>query len=382
MTESDAGTPADATSPFAAAVQAARARAGGGSGPERADAASDRPYAYVYTAPTAAPGTAPKGHPGVGAPDAPRHRSKVPGVALAISIVGTLLAMIGWSLLATVVLFVGFVMGAVSLLTRATGSRWAAAAAVVIPLIALTIGIISLTSGSSRSDPLIPASEPRTPRTEPQVPGADPQVDRLAAAGTEGWRGDAPAGAAAPLPIETAEVAFGPRGYDDKYWFVVVLHNPNADAVFHDIYVEIEARDSDGALIDDTPYYVTLLPGRTALRGSFGVEPGAEVATLTAGFPDGDVAGHYPAHLLGSFTAVIDDVTDFGEVTGVVRSDFAHDIEWVEVIVVTRDASGAIVDAATDFLEVVPAGDETPFSAYLVERLSEHDTVEVFVTFY
>jgi len=270
----------------------------------------------------------------------------------------------------------------VSLLTRATGRRWAAAAAVVIPLIALVIGIISLTSGSSRSDPLIPASEPRVPRTETQLPGADPQTDRLAAAGTEGWRGEAPTGAAAPLPIETAEVAFGPRDLDDTYWFVVVLHNPNDDAVFHDIYVEIEARDSDGVLIGDTPYYVTLLPGRTALRSSFGVEPGAEVATLTVAFPDDDQAHYHPAHLLGSFEAAIDDVTGFGEVTGVVTSDFAHDIEWVEVIVVTRDESGAIVDAASDFLEVVPADEETPFSARLFERLSEYDTVEAYVTFF
>jgi hypothetical protein len=99
--------------------------------------------------------------------------------------------------------------------------------------------------------------------------------------------------------IKVVESAFGKTADSDTWWYVVILDNPNPDAVFTYESIDIEALDKEGTILDSSSDYSTILPGKFAVQGTFFDVADGKISELNVRGPDGSTAEH--ADEIGSF---------------------------------------------------------------------------------
>lgn len=188
----------------------------------------------------------------------------------------------------------------------------------------------------------------------------DYSVPGIAAPGTDG-QPDPGVEFAPPLQPSATETAFG-HDYDDVWWYVVVVDNPNADYVF-DAYMEVRAVTEDGSTVAPSTAFATLLAGQTAVVGYFFDVVDTQITSIDVDLPRATDATLSPADETGAFTVdgISASSSDGGATTatGALTGRFAEDQQYVSITALARTADGAIVAAATSMVESVP-GDGTP----------------------
>ncbi|SFJ62494.1 hypothetical protein SAMN05216467_0229 [Cellulomonas sp. KH9] len=328
------------------------------------------------------PGATPPGavHPGATPPGAPWGPVAPPtrnGLAVAALVLAVVAFVMAWAPVANVVAvllgLVALVLGIVSIARgRGAGRKvGAGVAGAVVGTLATVVGFTTLVVYELVSTEDVVAEQGEE-RLEPEGPGAAPDEDLPGGAqgdgqpgepGTEqGAGGDAAAGTAAPLQV--ADVAFGPDPLDEgSWWFVVVVDNPNPEHHYGSAEMSVEAIAADGTLIAARPQYLTALPGRTAITGTFrelgGMTPDRVEVRLPA-VQRG--VTHVPGGgALTSSTPAPQESSWGTTVTGTVTSTLAEDVEMALVVVVASDPAGTVVGAARGYVDLVPAGGEAPF---------------------
>lgn len=179
---------------------------------------------------------------------------------------------------------------------------------------------------------------------------------------------------AAAADLKVVESAFGKD--DDRWWYVVLLENPNTDAVFDLASIDIEALDAEGTILDSDSSYLTILPGKTAISGVYFDVADGTVSELNVRGPDASTAEKVDE--IGAFT-VADVKPTFDDwstdVSGTVTSSFAKDQETVKVVVVARDAAGKILGGDFTYVDRLPAGGKAQFKVtFLGETLPKDAT--------
>ncbi len=316
--------------------------------------------------------------PAVGFGPAPRPRDTRPRtlaiIALVTGIVGFLLAFVPLANLFTwVLLIAALVLGIVALITKSQGGTGMSIAAIVlsglgfIVTIAVFVVGIFLTAITATINEAPPVGDTST----------------LAPLGEE-----APADEASDvLPLAVNEVAFGRSAGDpNTWWFVVIVENPNRDAIWDYSDFEIRALDAGGAVIDTVADYRLLLSGKTAFAGDFLEVGDAEIANVTVVGPEPADAEASPFDQTATLavTDVQSALDDDGlmRVTGAVSGDMSTDQEYVQITVVARDSSGKIIAGGWAYPENIPAtGESVPWEIYLVEPIPDGATYEVFASF-
>lgn len=171
---------------------------------------------------------------------------------------------------------------------------------------------------------------------------------------------------------------------DPATWqYGVMVDNPNADAVFELISIEVEALDATGAVVDTDEQYVTIQPGTTALSGMFLNAGDATITDVRLRFPDKSEARLLEPDETG--TVATEDLqqeqTDGTTVvTGTVINSTPYDAPYVDVVVVARDAGGALIAAEWTHADEIPPGGTQYFELFFYEPLPAGATVEAYVT--
>jgi len=301
------------------------------------------------------------------------HRPKVlaivalvlAGAGILLTLVASTLGSAGW--LAALLLFAGFVLSLVALISRNQGGKGFGVGALVLSILGgvMTVVIaIAWVFGSFGPSYVSGGSDPD---------GGDGFSDGyaapgLAAPGTDG-QPDPGDEFAPPVQPTVAEAAFG-RDFDDSWWFVVIVDNPNADYIF-DAYLEVHAVTDDGSTVPSSTAFATLLSGRTAVVGYFFDVGDAEITGLRADLPEASEATLSPGDETGSFA--VDGLTRSNDgtgaaVTGTARANFADDQQYVAITVLARSADGSIVAASTAYADALPGdGTPVPFEAWFAE---------------
>jgi hypothetical protein len=206
------------------------------------------------------------------------------------------------------------------------------------------------------------------PTQEPAVnePATEPVVEEPV---TEEPATEPDVAADAPLPIEVVESAIYGRGEEAAYY--ALLRNPNPSrwtATW--MPVRVDLLDGDGGLVSTYDRSVTLLPGQTgAISGYRGEAQGAtQIDVVVAnGETDWTDVPESPGDL--SFSQLKTKVTDTGtKTTGRVSSTYETQVESVNVYVLYRDASGAVVGAGNTYIDFIPAAGDANF---MLENWSE-----------
>lgn len=201
-----------------------------------------------------------------------------------------------------------------------------------------------------------PAEEPPVaePSTEPVVeePATEPDV-----------------AADAPLPIEVVESAIFGRGEEAAYY--ALLRNPNPSGWMATwMPVRVDLLDDEGGLVSTYDKSLTLLPGQTgAITGYRGEAEGATQLDVVVANSESDWTDvpEIPGDL--TFSQLKTKVTDTGtKTTGRVSSTYDTQVESVNVYVVYRDASGAVVGANNTYIDFIPAAGDANF---MLESWSE-----------
>lgn len=240
--------------------------------------------------------------------------------------------------------------------------------AIVTGVLAVMLGGCSVPEDLEAVDPAASQAAETSPEAESAEVADDDTKDQ-----------DEPAEA---QDIKVVESAFGKSANSDTWWYVVILDNPNPEAVFTFESIDIEALDKEGTILDSSSDYSTILPGKFAVQGTFFDIADGKISELNVRGPDGSAAEH--ADEIGSFRigkakAKFDDWST--DVSGTVASEFAKDQELVEVVVVARDSSGEILGGEMTFIDRLPAGGKAQFSAtFFSEDIPKDAAFEVYAS--
>lgn len=336
-------------------------------------AAQYAPPAGQYPAPPSYPGAPvpPYAQPGMAypgpstAPVGPDTRPKILAIiALVASIVGLVVAFIpffGW--LSAPILFAALVMAIIALAVKSQGGKGLSITAIVISVVggitAIVISIVAVLFTTISTIETIDDSV-----TDPFTPGGGEPV-------------------ASAEPIQVVETAFGQDTLDpDLWWYVVIVDNPNPDAVFEFGEITTEAIDASGTILDSSTDYITMLPGQVAVSGSFYEIGGNQITALEVIGPDPAEAVSEPSTGAGTFsvgelTATSDDYVT--EVSGTVTGEFSVEQEFVGVTVVARDPGGTIIGGTSTYVERLPAdGGSARFEAIFFTPLPGDTVYEAY----
>lgn len=178
------------------------------------------------------------------------------------------------------------------------------------------------------------------------------------------------------------ETAFG---RDGDYWnYVVIIENPNADYVFADSQITVEALAEDGTILDSSSDWTTVLSGEMALSGKFLQVGQGKITALEVRGPEPETAVYAAAEETGAFeVSDIFAASDMysTDVTGTVSSDFSEEQQGFIVTVIARAADGVILNADRAYVERLPVDGKTQFQVTFVDPLPEDATYEAYVTF-
>lgn len=318
-----------------------------------------------------APGPGPYPPPAAGADTRPKTLAIV---ALCLACGGALIGLVPFlGILAVPLLIAAAVIAIVALVKRSQGGTGFSIAALAISalsaFLALFLGVsvllLALAEGWVNDDDRRWGEEqPGPDRDDDPYAGDDPYADR---------------GYGAAYDLEIVETAFGADAGGETWW-AVVLENPNDDAVFDFGELSVIALDADGETLEVAYEYLGILPGTTAVVGTFAETSADEITALGVELPGADTAW-VTGDALGSLTAAdVTTTTSTGAttVTGVIRSTMADAAEYPIVSLIARDPSGAVIDVAVGFADSVPGGGEASFEAVFTPSLPEGTTVEAY----
>ncbi|NYF17666.1 putative Tic20 family protein [Microbacterium sp. AK009] len=326
-----------------------------------------------YAAPPSYPGAPlpPYAQPGIvypggpSSPEGPDTRSKVLAIiALVASIVGLLIAFVpflGW--LSAPLLLAALVMAIIALAVKSQGGKGFSIAALIISVLGgITAIVVTIVAALFTTISTIETIEDGM--TDPFTPGGGEPIT-------------------AAEPVQVVETAFGQDTLDPElWWYVVIVDNPNPDAVFEYGELTTEAIDASGTILDSSTDYITMLPGQVAVSGSF-YEVGAnEITALEVIGPDPAEAVTEPSTGAGKFS--VGDLAATGdeyatEVSGTVTGQFPVDQEFVGVTVVARDPGGTIIGGTSTYIERLPAdGGSARFEAVFFTPLPADTVYEAY----
>lgn len=192
----------------------------------------------------------------------------------------------------------------------------------------------------------------------------------------------------AEVALNLAETSFWWDTSMEEWRYAVIVENPSADQAWFDAEFTVEAYAADGTLLDSDFFFRSLPPGvRTAASGQFWDAGAGEIDHLEVRAPEEgiNVAGQeFGAYSISAPEKSVDGSSTV--LSGTIESTFIKDRNSVEVIALVRDASGAIVDTESNYVDRVPAMGkvryEIEFFTYGDRRdIAETDTFEVFADF-
>ncbi len=301
---------------------------------------------------------------------APRTGGGLSLAALIVAIVGLIVAAIPFATFGSgAFLVTAVVLAIVALIRRSAGKgRSIAALAVAVAGWVLSVVMIfvsiGIAGGAARD-----AINEATTGTGPAVTTED-----------DAEQDDAPAAADAQ-DLVIVETAFG-RDLADTWWYTVILDNPNPDHVFDFAEITVEAIGADGAILDSSSDYRTVLAGRTAVTGSFLSIGTTEIASLEVRAPEASSALSSAADETGVFS--VEGLSASSDsystaVRGMVGADFENKQELVEVVVVARNGAGQIIDSGFDLVDRLPAdGTKVQFEVTFFDVLPGDTTYEAY----
>lgn len=339
-----------------------------GSGPYAPPAAS-APYPGVPNAGPAsvqgAPpyGVAPYGGVGYGAPVPPAQRPKgLAIVSLVLAGVGLILAFIPFvTWFAGIPLLAAFIIGIVALASKKRGGKGFAIAGIAVSVVGWIVSVVVTIASFGI---IGQAAVDEAQRDEVNSNAATSESEEPAEA-------EEPADTRQEL--ELVETAFGQSSYDSSvWWYVAIFDNPNEDYIFSFAGVDVEALDAEGTILDSSSDYRTILAGRTAVVGQFFSVGDGQISEISVRGPGATDATKAPASSTGTFeiTGVTPTTDDYSTtIHGNVTSTFSADQEFVEIVVVARNAAGAIVGAEAGYIDRLPTGGTAQFEATFYDPL-------------
>lgn len=336
-----------------------------------APGASSYPTAPGYPAPAdagyPAPGYPAAGGPGYPAPGyggsapAPQRPKGLAITALVLAGIGLVMAFIPFvTWFAGLPLIAAFVMGIVALVNKKQGGKGLAIASIAVSVVGWIVSIIfSIASFGIIGQTAVEDTQRDEVSSGTTTEEEDPET------------AEEPVDARQELAV--VEVAFGQSSYDPStWWYVAILDNPNEDYIFSFASFDIEALDANGTILDSSSDYLTVLSGRTAVAGQFLSVGDGQITELGVRGPGATDAIKAPSSTTGNFeiaglTPTTDDYST--TVRGTVSSTFGEDQEFVQVIVVARDAAGAIIGADRGYIERLPTGGTAQFEVRFSDPL-------------
>ncbi len=229
--------------------------------------------------------------------------------------------------------------------------------------VAIASGNATISSVGAAGDcaPAAPVADEPTGDPPVDEPATEPVVDEPAT--------EPDVAADAPLPIEVVESAIFGRGEEAAYY--ALLRNPNPSGWMATwMPVRVDLLDDEGGLVSTYDKSLNLLPGQTgAITGYRGEAEGATQIDVVVANSESDwtEVPEIPGDL--TFSQLKTKVTDSGtKTTGRVSSTYDTQVESVNVYVVYRDASGAVVGANNTYIDFIPAAGDANF---MLESWSE-----------
>ncbi len=229
--------------------------------------------------------------------------------------------------------------------------------------VAIASGNATISSVGAAGDcaPAAPVADEPTGDPPVDEPATEPVVDEPAT--------EPDVAADAPLPIEVVESAIFGRGEEAAYYALLRNPNPSGWAATW-MPVRVDLLDGEGGLVSTYDRSVTLLPGQTgAITGYRGEAEGATQIDVVVANSESDWTDvpEIPGDL--TFSQLKTKVTDSGtKTTGRVSSTYDTQVESVNVYLVYRDASGAVVGANNTYIDFIPAAGDANF---MLESWSE-----------
>lgn len=230
----------------------------------------------------------------------------------------------------------------------------------------VVVSLAILLLGGCASAPLqeAPESDDSTPRATAESPSSRPSplVEKM--------------------DLAVVETAFGRSAYDPTvWWYVAILENPNGEFAFPSSSIDVEAVGGDGVILDTSTDYLTLLSGKSAVAGSFFNVGTNEIAALEIRGPVAASAISAPSAETGSFSVeAVEAVSDSYSTTvaGVLSGTFAEEQSLVNVVVVARNATGAIIGGERTYVERLPVEGKVRFEVSYFQVMPGGTTYEVY----
>jgi Protein of unknown function (DUF2510) len=244
---------------------------------------------------------------------------------------------------------------------------WIALAVVGGVLLLLIIAaVIAGISGAARlaaEDGAVPSSEPEPsvasePSDEPQAPEEQKAEE-----------------------LEVSDEAFGRETDQDYWWYAAIIENPNTDYVFPSTSIDVEALDADGVILDSSSEYVTILPGKIAITGTFFDIGNEKISSIELRGPTADSAIHSPADETGFFkVSPVEIARDDYSTTasGNLTSGFSEEQSLVSVVVVARGSDGSIIKGDRTYVDRLPSEGTARFEVRFFELFPEGTTFEAY----
>lgn len=183
-----------------------------------------------------------------------------------------------------------------------------------------------------------------------------------------------------------AETAFGQNSDGRYWWFVVIVDNPNQDAALGSAFegVKVEAVDADGVILQTSGASGPFLPGRSAVTGTLYDVGSSAITELNVIGPDPSTSATLAPGEIETFA--FDSVESVSNewsttISGIVSGTFTDELAQFRVVIIGRDASGAIQGGDSTYVDRLPVGGKVRFQIDSYEPYPAGTTYEVFGNF-
>jgi hypothetical protein len=167
----------------------------------------------------------------------------------------------------------------------------------------------------------------------------------------------------APLPLVVTDSGF--TRSDDRASYAVIVSNPNPSTwAAGRVPVRLDFVDADGGLVTTEEAYVSAAPGQTtAITGSASDVQGAKkMEVVLGGSTDNwEELDFVPGTLTFSEVKTKKDTYGGLTTTGRIHSEFADQMESVEIIAVYKNKAGKVLGGASTYVDFIPAGGDSSF---------------------
>ena len=167
-----------------------------------------------------------------------------------------------------------------------------------------------------------------------------------------------------PYDLVVTEQWFYPS-FEGLYDYGGIIENNGTQTATGFIEIEIDFFDDTGRILSTESAFVdTVVPGPAHTVRRRSVEPAAAPTRMEVRLADDNFIDEDPGPV-GDLTfaniTTNDDEFTF-EVSGDATSTFTEDLDFVQIVALWRDAGGAVIFTASQYLERVPAGSTTAFT--------------------